>query len=148
MEVHERLIVKGRLGQLRSPLIHEDFKGLEAYVDRHNKYSTWEALVRIDCRRIGGWGEAAVQSRLLGNVQEQRRFLKSLAMKAPFEPQLWFLYHYFLRLGFLEGRPGLIASRLRANYIADVRAKIYELERNTGAKQQARQSSSNCELQS
>ena len=29
-----------------APLIHEDFKGLAAYIDRHNKYSTWEARIR------------------------------------------------------------------------------------------------------
>jgi len=32
----------------------------------------------------------------------------------------------FVRLGFLEGRRGWIASRIRANYIRDVRAKMYE----------------------
>ncbi|HEX4413385.1 MAG TPA: glycosyltransferase family 2 protein, partial [Lacipirellulaceae bacterium] len=46
MEVHERLIVDDTIGTLRNPLIHRDYKGLEAYVDRHNKYSTWEARVR------------------------------------------------------------------------------------------------------
>ena len=28
MEVHERVIVQGRIGRLKTPLIHEDFKGL------------------------------------------------------------------------------------------------------------------------
>ncbi|HEY2251354.1 MAG TPA: glycosyltransferase family 2 protein, partial [Planctomycetaceae bacterium] len=43
MEVHERLIVDGRIARLKTPLIHEDLKGLAAYIDRHNRYSTWEA---------------------------------------------------------------------------------------------------------
>ncbi len=34
---------------------------------------------------------------------------------------------YLLRLGCLEGRPGLIACQIRASYIAQTRAKIYEL---------------------
>jgi hypothetical protein len=55
-----------------------------------------------------------------------------IAMRVPFEPQLWFLYHYILRLGFLEGRPGLIASQIRASYIAQVRAKLFELARQNG----------------
>ena len=41
MEVHERLIVNGRVARLNTPLIHEDLKGLAAYIDRHNRYSTW-----------------------------------------------------------------------------------------------------------
>jgi len=48
----------------------------------------------------------------------------------PGEPLLWFAYHFILRLGFLEGRPGLIASQIRASYIAQVRAKLFELESN------------------
>jgi glycosyltransferase involved in cell wall biosynthesis len=127
MEVHERLIVDGPVGRLRTPLIHEDFKGLEAYLDRHNRYSTWEARVRHRFLKTGRWGEESIRARLFGNTQERRRFLKFLAVRVPFEPQLWFLYHYVVRLGFLEGRPGLIASRIRAQYIADVRAKLFEL---------------------
>ena len=46
MEVHERLIVRGTIGRIRTPLVHEDFKGLEAYLSRHNRYSTWEARIR------------------------------------------------------------------------------------------------------
>ena len=128
MEVHERLVVNGPVGQLNTPLIHEDFKGLNAYIDRHNKYSNWEAQVRYQFLKTGRWGMDTIRPRLFGNSQEQRRFIKSIAVRIPFEPFLWFLYHYILRLGLLEGRPGLIASQIRASYIAQVRAKIYELQ--------------------
>ena len=62
MEVHERLLVDGAIGRLATPLVHEDFKGLEAYIDRHNRYSTWEAKVRFqdlsgDC--AARWRRAA-----------------------------------------------------------------------------------------
>ena len=129
MEVHERVIVDGSIGSLRTPLIHRDNKGLEAYIDRHNKYSTWEA--RAQARYLHDRAENAetIRARLFGNVQERRRFLKMLAIRVPGEPYLWFLYHYVLRLGFLEGRPGLIASQLRCQYISQVRAKMYESKR-------------------
>jgi hypothetical protein len=77
----------------------------------------------------GQWGEDTIRPRIFGNSQERRRFLKQLALRMPCESILWFLYHYVARLGFLEGRPGLIASRIRSDYIAQVRAKIYELRR-------------------
>ncbi len=128
MEVHERLIVDGKLGRLNTPLIHEDFKGLEAYIARHNRYSTWEAAVRRHVLGGGKWGEAAVEAKLFGNVQERRRWLKQIAMRLPGEPWLWFFYHFVLRLGFLEGRRGWIASQIRSQYIANVRAKMYEAE--------------------
>lgn len=127
MEVHERVIVDGRVGRLKTPLVHEDFKGLEAFVRRHNQYSTWEARLRQTYLDGGDYGAEAVEARLFGNAQERRRFLKKVAVRVPFEPALWFAYHYVARGGFLEGRPGLIASQIRSSYIAQVRAKMYEL---------------------
>jgi glycosyltransferase involved in cell wall biosynthesis len=127
MEVHERLIVDGKIGRLQTPLIHDDHKGLFAYLARHNSYSTWEAAVRFSFINSGQWGKSAITARLFGNTQERRRFLKQVACRVPCEPWLWFCYHYFFRLGFLEGMRGLIASRIRAQYISNVRAKLYEL---------------------
>lgn len=127
MEVHERLIVDGTIGKLKTPLIHEDFKNLHAYIDRHNRYSTWEAQVRTRFLKTGQWGEETVKPKLFGNAQERRRFLKYVAIRVPCEPTLWFLYHYIFKLGILEGQAGWIASRIRAQYIFQVRAKMYEM---------------------
>ena len=127
MEVHERVLVDGNVGQFVTPLIHEDFKGLEAYIRRHNEYSTWEAKLRNRFLENGTYGDESVRPRLWGNAQERRRFLKKIAIRVPLEPALWFVYHYFLKGGILEGRPGLIASQIRANYISQVRAKMYEI---------------------
>lgn len=133
MEVHERVIVDGPVGRLKTPLVHDDFKGLEAYLDRHNKYSTWEARLRHRFLVTGEYGGTGIRPRLFGNAQERRRFFKRLAVRAPAESLLWFVYHYVARLGFLEGRPGLVACRIRSDYIAAVRAKVYELQRNRAA---------------
>jgi glycosyltransferase involved in cell wall biosynthesis len=130
MEVHERVIVDGPAGRLRTPLVHDDFKGLESYLDRHNRYSTWEARLRHRFLTTGEYGSSRIRARLFGNSQERRRFFKYLAVRMPGESALWFLYHYIFRLGILEGRPGLIASRIRSDYIAAVRAKVYEFRRS------------------
>jgi glycosyltransferase involved in cell wall biosynthesis len=127
MEIHERLIVSGTIGSLKTPLIHEDFKGLEAYIARHNAYSTWESRMRYQYSTTNTWGAEAINGRLLGNAQERRRFLKAIAVRIPFESLLWFLYHFIFRLGFLEGKRGLIACKIRASYISQARAKLYEL---------------------
>ena len=126
MEVHERLIVDGSIERLQTPLIHNDFKGLTAYIDRHNAYSTWEAAVRRQFLTKGNWGSDAIRPRLFGNSQERRRFLKQIACRIPLEHWAWFFYHYLFRLGFLEGTAGLIACRMRAQYILNVRAKMAE----------------------
>ena len=135
MEVHERLLVEGKIGRLKTPLIHEDFKGLEAYISRHNQYSSWEAKVRQRLLDGRNGTTPTLRPRLFGNHQERRRFFKMIAMRVPFEPQLWFFYHYIFRLGFLEGKPGLTASQIRAAYIAQVRVKLHRLRQNEWMKE-------------
>lgn len=126
MEVHERLQVEGSIGRLKTPLIHWDAKGLHAYLARHNAYSTWEAANRLRLLSDSSTSEDRIRPRLRGNLQEHRRFLKQLAMRLPGEPWLWFLYHFILRGGVLEGRRGWIASQIRRAYIEQVRAKMLE----------------------
>lgn len=106
MEVHERVLVDGTLRALQTPLIHEDYKGLEAYIRRHNQYSTWEARLRASYLAGGDYGQEGVRARLLGNAQERRRFLKRIAIRTPLEPALWFAYHYLIRGGGSRGPPG------------------------------------------
>ena len=130
MEIHERLLVNGSIGRLKTSLIHQDFKGLEAYLARHNFYSTWEAEQRWNYLKSGSWGAESVKPRFFGNTQERRRRLKQFMLHLPCEAPLWFAYHYLVRLGFLEGRAGLIASQLRARHFSQVRAKLYELKIN------------------
>jgi glycosyltransferase involved in cell wall biosynthesis len=126
MEVHERLIVDGAVGHLKHPLEHRDAKGLAAYVDRHNAYSTWEAEIRFRFLTTGRYGEESIRPDWRGNAQERRRFWKRLALRMPGEAWAWFLYHYLLRGAFLEGKRGLVASQIRRAYIEQVRAKVYE----------------------
>jgi len=76
MEVHERIVVDGAVGVISTPLIHEDFKGLTAYIDRHNQYSSWEAGVRARGFRARRYGKKTITPRLFGNTQERRRLSK------------------------------------------------------------------------
>jgi glycosyltransferase involved in cell wall biosynthesis len=128
MEVHERVIVDGKIGKLKTALIHDDFKDLGAFIDRHNKYSTWEARVRRQFLETGRYGKDSIQPKLYGNTQERRRFLKKIILSMPFEPWIWFFYRYILRLGFLEGRRGWTLCLLKAQHVAQIRAKLFELE--------------------
>jgi hypothetical protein len=94
-------------------LIHEDFKGLDAYLTKHRQYVVW-----------GSAGTMAIKPRFFGNTQERRRWLKKLVIRLPFEPVIWFISHYLVRGAWLEGRAGFIATKIRARYIADVRARM------------------------
>ena len=43
MEVHEHPIIDGKIGVIKSKIIHKDFKTQEHYISKHNDYSSWEA---------------------------------------------------------------------------------------------------------
>lgn len=127
MEVHERIQVAGRLGRLKNALIHSDNKGLIAYLDRHVRYADWEAALRLRVFESGDYSHGGVTGNLFGDYQQRRRAVKQLIMRLPGESIIWFFYHYLIRLGFLEGRRGLVASQIRMAYIQQVRARLWEL---------------------
>jgi glycosyltransferase involved in cell wall biosynthesis len=120
-EVHEHVIVQGRTGRLRCELDHYAFPSVEVFVEKHNRYSNWEARVALE-RAEGGAG-GGLQ---LGRVGWRRR-LKGMARHLPFRPLLRFLYVYIGQLGFLDGREGYYFARLHGFYEFLSVAKTYEL---------------------
>lgn len=84
--VHEKLLTRSKVGELRSVLLHESFRDFEAVLDKVNRYSSAGAQNLFDKGRISSPGKA------LGHG-------------------LWaFFRTYFLRLGFLDGRMGLVLA--------------------------------------
>lgn len=122
-EVHEHVIVQGPTGRLRVEMDHYAFPSVEVFVEKHNRYSNWEARVSAD-RRLSG-SAAQISS---GHV-ERRRKLKLLSQRLPFRPLLRFLYIYVWQKGFLDGREGYYFARLHAVYEFLSVAKSYELTR-------------------
>ena len=126
-EVHEHVIVQGPTGRLRVEMDHYAFPSVEVFVEKHNRYSNWEARVSAD-RQLSG-SAAQISS---GHV-EQRRKLKQLSQRLPFRPLLRFLYIYVWQKGFLDGREGYYFARLHAVYEFLSVAKTYELTRSNSA---------------
>ncbi|MBB2969604.1 glycosyltransferase family 2 protein [Mesorhizobium sp. RMAD-H1] len=112
--VHSRCIGEGPTGELESHFIHYSFnKGLEAWYDKHNRYSSVEADLSSSRRleqKVDWPGLFSTSS------DRRRRSLKVLSYRLPFRPTLRFLYMYLLRGGFLDGRPGYLYCRLLAAY--------------------------------
>jgi hypothetical protein len=119
--VHEHVIVQGPTGRLRCEMDHYAFPSVEVFVEKHNRYSNWEARVSAD-RSLHGSG-AQIRS---GPV-ERRRKLKLLSQHLPCRPLLRFLYIYVWQKGFLDGREGYYFARMHAMYELLSVAKTYEL---------------------
>lgn len=120
---------KREVGVLREPYLHYNFsKGIEDWREKHARYSDREAEETLREKRNGQfkWTELFVPN----DPVRRRRALKSLSMRVPCRPALRFLYMYFVRMGILDGQPGLIYCRLLATYESMIVAKSKQLEQN------------------
>jgi glycosyltransferase involved in cell wall biosynthesis len=122
-EVHEHVVVQGPTSRLRCEIDHYAFPSVEVFVEKHNRYSNWEA--RVALAEQGGRAASELQSARVA----QRRRLKRLARWLPFRPLLRFLYVYIWQRGFLDGREGYYFARLHGFYEFLSVAKTYELGR-------------------
>jgi glycosyltransferase involved in cell wall biosynthesis len=123
-EVHEHVVVKGPTGRLSCEIEHHAFPSVDVFIEKHNRYSNWEARVAVD----EFLGKSAAD--LSAAPVERRRQLKKLSQRLPFRPLLRFLYIYIWQKGFLDGRDGYYFARLHAVYEFLSVAKTYELKRH------------------
>jgi glycosyltransferase involved in cell wall biosynthesis len=127
-EVHEHVVVQGPTAKLQCEMDHYAFPSIEVFIEKHNRYSNWEARVSADKFLPGS------SSELSSTPVERRRRLKLLSQRLPFRPLLRFLYIYVWQKGFLDGRDGYYFARLHAVYEFLSVAKTYELRRRAERK--------------
>ena len=124
MEVHEHVVVDGRTAKIRNPLVHHNVETLSRYIRKHDGYSTWEAHVWL--RGEGSYSD--LPPSLIGSQAQRRRWLKRRLLAFPGSPFLFFLYKYLLRMGFMDGVPGLIYCGFQGIQFFHTKAKICELQ--------------------
>ena len=109
-------------------LLHDMNVGsLEAWVNRHNRWSSLEAAELMRENTEGRPRQIA--ARLSADARERRRLYKGVYYKAPVlvRPFLLFCMRYFLQLGFLDGRAGFIYAFLQVWWFRTlVDAKLIE----------------------
>lgn len=104
-EVHEELVVKGKVGRLKNPKIHYQYETVAEFLDMVNRYSSLDAQKRI-------------------KAGTEFSFFSLF-----FAPLYNFLVRYFYRLGFLDGWRGFVLSYLMAIYHFAVWVKIWEKQK-------------------
>lgn len=114
--VHEDVKLNGTAGQIDGALIHHSYPTLSDYIDHMNRYSSLGAEMAITEGK-GGFS-----------------FL-NIAVR----PWLTFVYNYFLRLGFLDGREGLLLHLYHAVYVSWKYAKVWELSRSVAGQTSAKE---------
>lgn len=119
--------IDGPHGYLKNHFIHYNFsKGLAEWFERHNRYSTYEAIETMRALK-----ENPVKfGNLFSSDRNTRRLeLKNLSFRLPFRPHLKFLYMYLLGRGFMDGHAGLTYCTLQAIYEYQICLKVRELKR-------------------
>jgi len=109
-EVNEVLRVDGEIRDLAEPFDHYPFsKGMAHWLHKHNVYSTMEAEQIVKGRRSGS--PFSFMAAFTARDFNVRRFhQKELFYRLPFRPLVKFVLMYVFRLGFLDGRAGLVAK--------------------------------------
>jgi glycosyltransferase involved in cell wall biosynthesis len=104
--VHEDLRVDGTTASLQHHLLHHAYPTIEDYLEHMNRYSSLGAEMAA-ARGVPGFSFLDIVVR----------------------PWLTFLYNCVLRLGFLDGREGLLLHLYHAEYVSWKYAKAWELGR-------------------
>jgi glycosyltransferase involved in cell wall biosynthesis len=124
-EAHEHVELAGRVLRLENELEHHAYPTIAAWVEKHSRYAIWEAA---QYERFRNDPIPAT----IGRGKRLKRRLKKLALRMPMRPAFRFVYAYFIRLGFLDGRPGLIFCGLLAFYDFLASANRYEQQLDRG----------------
>jgi glycosyltransferase involved in cell wall biosynthesis len=126
-EVNEHLIVDGKTLQLSSIVEHHDTKSLSDWWDKHNRYSSFEALSLIEQSPSGD-----AKPSFWGNPEARMMWIRARFFSLPFPflaSALLFFYDFFGQLGFLDGTRGFQWAFLRASYFYMIQLKVLEFRR-------------------
>lgn len=123
----QRELATGPVGRMNEPYIHFSFaNGLVDWFEKHNRYSDLESDQAIQARKARPPFVAALND----DPTLHRRALKDLSYFMPFRGLLRFLYMYFVRAGWLDGKSGFHYCAMMAMYEYWIELKIRERERN------------------
>jgi glycosyltransferase involved in cell wall biosynthesis len=130
----EHVMVEGKVASPTLDVIEANYdrqQNIGLWTTKHNAYSTREAVdILIAKHRLA---KVDTVASLAGGRTARKRWLKEkFYARLPIfvRPTLYFAYRYFLRLGLLDGLPGLIFHVLQAfwyRFLVDV--KVLQLER-------------------
>lgn len=106
----QHFYVEGQTARLHHPMIDDNRMPITEWTARHNHWADEEARELLEPTLTG-----VVAGRWKGNAVEKKRALRGYYYRLPLllRPALFFIYRYFIRLGFLDGKPGLIYCTLQ-----------------------------------
>jgi len=128
----EHIKVEGGTTTFSAELIDDNLNSLSWWTEKHNKYSSLEAveMLNLEHRFMDGDSIASLKSGEQANVKRWIKEEVYARLPSGFRAFAYFFYRYFLRLGFLDGREGTAFHFLQGfwyRYLVD--AKVAEVKR-------------------
>lgn len=122
-EAHEHIILNGKVGGcLKTSVEHYAYPTIHSWTEKHNRYSSWEA--ELYDQFMSGELDEGVKS--MPFSRRIKRKLKRVHAHLPCRAFVRFCYHYILRAGFLDGKPGFVFCVLLSFYDFLCNAKVWE----------------------
>src|SRR3990167_51180 len=125
-EINEHVRVQGVVKMLKHDLVDENLKGTHFWIEKHNQYATREAQSLIIAKATKN--RKIRMKGLMTTVQsERKKWIRDNVwnyLPLLLKPFVYFMYRYFLRLGFLDGREGLVFHFLQGcwfQFLIDVK---------------------------
>jgi glycosyltransferase involved in cell wall biosynthesis len=133
MDEHIKLTDGGTV-KFECDFVDDNKRSLGWWTEKHNGYATREAIETLNLQ-YNLFAADTVEPNLFGSQEQRKRWLKNIYVNFPLflRPFIYFSYRYFLKLGFLDGKEGLICHFLQGfwyRFLVD--AKIYEICRVAG----------------
>lgn len=122
MEIHEHVVSKGPIGQIKSPILHRNLNNMSRYIIKHDEYSNYEARVHLN-----GTDEE-LKASFWGTKEQRRRYLKKHLITNAWSPFFYFIYRFLIKGGFRDGRPGFFYILYQCIYLYFISAKMYEIQ--------------------
>ncbi|GAB3920192.1 glycosyltransferase family 2 protein [Larkinella terrae] len=138
MDEHIKLST-GRSIQFEHDIVDHNLNNLTWWTQKHNLYAIREVIDILNIR-FNFDKSIRVEPNLFGTQEQRKRYLKLRYASLPLftRPFLYFFYRYFVRLGLIDGRPGLMWHFLQGlwyRFLVD--AKLYEVYHRVGTDRQA-----------
>ncbi|MCQ8105933.1 glycosyltransferase family 2 protein [Methylomonas sp. SURF-2] len=134
------VLERGRAARLQGNIVDDNLNSIGWWVDKHNKYATLEMLELLNLKYGFLPGDTST-ARHVGGQAKLKRWIKTVIYaKLPYfvRPLLYFLYRYFLKLGFLDGVNGFAFHFMQGCwYRCLVDLKMLEAERWIAKEQDA-----------
>jgi glycosyltransferase involved in cell wall biosynthesis len=133
-DINEQFIVNGKVGELQYDFIDENHKGIADWIDKHNRYSSFEAQELLNYELRQKLNQKDNYANLFGTSPQRKRWIREYIwnplLPPLIRPFLYFFYRYFYRFGFLDGKEGLMFFLLHSFcMVLPTSVKYYELKR-------------------